>query len=141
MRLPAPGRGPHQAAGLTHLGEPQGLRAQVPGGIPGLPFFTSPHDRLLRTRRGSRQAVTLASVIQKTFIEHILYARYQGGFYKDELEVVSIPEESQVRWSGCQPEKNERQEMVKIIHIYHERGHSSLFFLLFFTVVLKDEVQ
>ena len=71
MRLPAPGRGPHQAAGLAHLGEPQGLRAQVPGGIPGRPFVISPHDRLLRTRRGSRQAVTLALVIQKILTDLI----------------------------------------------------------------------
>lgn len=68
----------------------------------------------------------MALVIQKILTEHVLHASYQGGFYRDELKVGSVPEESQVRWSRWRPEKIERQEMVKIIHIYHERGRSSL---------------
>lgn len=49
----------------------------------------------------------MASVIQKAFIERVLHPRYQGGFYRDELKVVSTPEESQVRWSRWQLEKIE----------------------------------
>lgn len=48
----------------------------------------------------------MASVIQKAFIERVLHARYQGGFYRDELKVV-FTEESQVRWSRWQLEKIE----------------------------------
>lgn len=51
-----------------------------------------PHDRL----QEKKQAVTLAPGIQETFIEYLLHARHQAGpyKYKDESDVVPVPEES-----------------------------------------------
>lgn len=50
------------------------------------------------------QADPLAPFVQKTFIEHLLRAQHQARLYeyKDESEVVFIPEKSLVRYSRWQ---------------------------------------